>query len=41
MSNKKITEVVEEAAKLMKDYPELKYFEAIEQAKKIYEGKKS
>lgn len=39
-SNKEITRVAEEAAKILRDNPELKYFEAIEQAKKNYEQEK-
>lgn len=33
MSKKEITEVVEEAAKILKDYPKLKYSQAIKLAK--------
>ena len=36
MKNKKqIRKVAEEAAKILKDYPELKYYEAIQRAKEV------
>lgn len=35
MKDKKIQEVVDEAVRLIRDYPELKYSEAIKKAKDI------
>lgn len=40
MSKKEITEVVEEAAKIMKDYPQLKYYQAVALAKEILRYRK-
>lgn len=37
MTNENTTEIVEEAAKLLRDYPEMKYYEAIEKAKEVLE----
>ncbi len=34
-NNKNTREFVEEAAKLLRDYPEMKYYEAIEKAKEV------
>ena len=34
-NEKKIRAIVEEAAKLLRDYPELKYYEAIMKAKEV------
>ena len=35
---KRIDKVASEAAKILRENPHLKYFEAIEKAKEIYEG---
>lgn len=35
MTNKNTRKIVEEAAKLLRDYPEMKYYEAIEKAKEM------
>lgn len=37
---KKIDNVASEAAKILKDYPNLKYYEALEKAREIYEEAK-
>ena len=34
----KIKEIVKEAARILRDYPEMKYFEALKKAKEIYKG---
>ena len=33
-----IKEIVKEAARILRDYPEMKYFEALKKAKEIYKG---
>ncbi len=38
-NDKKIRAVAEEARKILKDYPELKYSEAIQKAKKVLKEK--
>lgn len=38
MTNENTTEIVEEAAKLLRDYPEMKYYEAIEKAKEVFKN---
>lgn len=35
MTNENTTEIVEEAARLLRDYPHLKYYEAINKAKEV------
>ena len=35
-NEEKIRAVIEEAAKLLRDYPELKYYEAIMKAKEVF-----
>jgi len=35
MTDKQRDEIIKEAAKLLKDYPEMKYYEAIEKAKEV------
>lgn len=37
-NEEKIRAVIEEAAKLLRDYPELKYYEAINKAKEVLKG---
>lgn len=39
MNEKKITRVVEEAAKLIRRHPDMSYGEAVKRAKKMYRGK--
>ena len=36
-----IKEIVKEAARILRDYPEMKYFEALKKAKEIYKGEKN
>ena len=38
MEYKNVATVASEAARILRDYPELKYFEALKKAKEIYKG---